>query len=175
MKKIVRTLAALSSLVILTSCASLAPALPEGYTGPTAVLKDSAKLYTASKADMFYALMINGDKVDNTLFATRAANAGRGRYMTVKKFERKVAAGVPLKLNLNARTHYAAPIMALTSTVYAVEGDVSFTPEAGKTYVVRGQLGETYSAVWVEEETTKEVVGQKIELNGAAKPGLPDK
>jgi len=33
-------------------------------------------------------------------------------------------------------------------------------------------LGDTYSAVWIEESQTGVLVGQKIELNGSSAVGL---
>jgi hypothetical protein len=33
-----------------------------------------------------------------------------------------------------------------------------------KVYVIKGDLGKDYSAVWIEEESTHTVVGNKVEL-----------
>ncbi|MBP0599357.1 hypothetical protein J8I26_14655 [Herbaspirillum sp. LeCh32-8] len=60
----------------------------------------------------------------------------------------------------------------MVSTVYNVKGTVSFTPEAGKIYLVRGKLSEAYSAVWIEEKQSKTVMGEKIEVQGSAKAGI---
>ncbi|MBP9915910.1 MAG: hypothetical protein KBF24_06860, partial [Thiobacillaceae bacterium] len=72
-------------------------------------------------------------------------------------------------------TEYAAPILTLTNTVYQVKGAVTFKPEDYRNYVVRGELGESYSAVWLEEELTGKTVGKKIEIHGSAKLGTFEK
>ncbi|AYR25462.1 hypothetical protein RC54_17280 [Herbaspirillum rubrisubalbicans] len=158
----------------LTACATRTPLLPDNYAGPSAVLKDSADMLNMSKADMYYAASVNTIAVDNVRFATRSASEGRGAMMLLQKVERRIPA-TPLKVQVVARTAYAMPIMAMTGTVYQVKGDVDFTPEAGKSYVVRGKLGPTYSAVWIEEEGTSTMVGKKIEVNGSAELGFFDK
>jgi hypothetical protein len=45
---------------------------------------------------------------------------------------------------------------------------VHFAPEAAKTYVVRGELNETHSVVWIEEESSSAVMDRKIEIQGPA-------
>jgi hypothetical protein len=52
---------------------------------------------------------------------------------------------------------------------------VTFTPERYKRYVVRGELGEDYSAVWIEEDETKTLIGEKIESRGSARLGIFEK
>lgn len=174
MNKAFRASALVAMAVTLSACTTFKTAVPEDYTGPTAILKDSSDVYNMSKADIFYTLLVNGEEMNNALFATRGANQGRGAMMAVQKFQRRIPIE-PLKVVVSARTTYAAPIMALTSTVYGVKGVVSFTPEAGKVYVVRGKLSEAYSAVWIEEEGNKALVGEKIEAQGSAKLGFFDK
>ncbi|NUU04091.1 hypothetical protein [Herbaspirillum robiniae] len=174
MKNVFRTSLILAAALGLSACATYKTAIPEGYAGPTALLKDSSDVYSMSKADIFYTLSVNGDEIDNARFATRRANEGRGAIMAVQKVQRPIPAQ-PLKVGVSARTVYAAPIMAMANTVYAVKGIVSFTPETGKTYVVRGKLSPTYSAVWIEEEASKSVVGEKIEIQGSAELGFFEK
>jgi len=53
--------------------------------------------------------------------------------------------------------------------VYQIKGVVEFTPKADTRYVVRGELGENYSAIWIEETASQQLVGQKVEVQGVAK------
>ena len=92
MKKLLSRLALLSSVVILTACAPFKTAIPDGYAGPTAVLKDSANVMSTSKADMYYALTVDGNNIDNMRFKTRRQNEGRGMMMNVVEAERKIPA-----------------------------------------------------------------------------------
>lgn len=160
--------------VLLSGCATFSPAVPEGYVGPVAIIKDSVKSYSASKADFFYLSGIDERKIEDSRSRTLRANHGRGFNMTPALVERNVPAK-PSAFRIVGRTEYAAPILALTNTVYQVVGTVTFTPEAYKHYVVRGILGENYSAVWVEEEATNLQIGEKIELRGTAKLGILEK
>jgi len=174
MRKMLSRLALLSSVVVLTACAPFKTAIPDGYTGPTAVLKDSATVMSSSKADMYYALVVDGNNIDNMRFKTRRRNEGRGMMMTVVEAERKIPAK-ETKVSVAGRTVYAAPILAMAGTVYQVTGDIVFMPEPNKIYVVRGALDESYSSVWIEEESTKTIVGEKIEIKGSAKLGFFEK
>ena len=120
----------------ITGCASRAPSLPEGYTGPQAQLDDSAKTYGSSKADFFFVEQIDGADVDNSLHETLSRNRGKGMHMTPNFITRAVMAEKPIKVALKGRTHYAAPIQALTRTVFEVKGVVEFTPRSNVRYVV---------------------------------------
>lgn len=91
--------------------------------------------------------------------------------MTPVVLQREIPAQ-PTALTIVARTEYAAPILAMTNAVYQVKGEVRITPDPNKTYVVRGELGESYSAVWIQEEGTNVVVGTKVETKGSAKLGF---
>lgn len=174
MKTMLRSSLLLGCALALSACATFKTAVPEGYAGPTAILKDSADVASARKADIFYTLSVNGNEIDNALYTTLRVNQGRGMIMTVQHMERPIPA-VPLTVGISAKTHYAAPILSMVNTIYNVKGTVNFTPEAGKIYVVRGKLSETYSAVWIEEEESKAVMGEKIEAQGSAKAGFFDK
>jgi len=163
--------AALAGVVLLAGCSSIQPSLPEGYAGPTAMLADSAKVLSGSKVDFYFVESINGKRVENSLLSTESANFGRGMSMTPVIVQRPVAAA-PLQVDIVARTGYAAPIQAMLGAVYEVKGRVDLSLEAGKKYFVRGELGEAYSAVWIEEESTGAVIGKKIEIKGSAKLGI---
>lgn len=166
---------ALAVLFSVVGCASYGPSVPDSYRGPTALLEDSAKTYSGKKADFFVAEELDGLKIDTSLHATVRANQGKGMYMTPAFISRQMIAGKPVKVAIRARTHYAAPILELTGTVYQVKGVLEFTPEPEGRYVVRGELGKAYSAVWIEDLATNQVVGKKIEMNGDAKLGLLEK
>lgn len=150
---------------VLSGCATQQPSVPVTYTGPTAVIKDSVQSLTGSKAYFYYVELVDDARVDNSRIKTLTENRGRGMSMTPALVERRVPAR-PLKLAVVGRTEYAAPIQALKGVVYQVKGIVEFTPEANKSYTVRGDLGED-SSVWVEDDETKSMVGAKVEQRGA--------
>ena len=146
-----------------------APSVPDGYVGPQAVLDDSAKIHSSSKADFFVAEQIDGANIDNSWHETLRRNQGRGVRMTPYFIKRPLVAEKPLKVAVKGITHYAAPIQAMFGTVYQIKGVVEFTPKADTRYVVRGELGENYSAIWIEETASQQLVGQKVEVQGVAK------
>jgi len=161
-------------IVFLAGCATTTSPIPENYTGPLATVKDSVKPYSAGKADFFYLSDVDGRRIANSRIATRVTNQGRGMYMKPVVLIRQVPAQ-PSRFKIFGRTEYAAPILALTSTVYQVTGEIQITPEADKTYVVKGELGENYSAVWIEEEGSGRMIGEKVEVKGSAALGMLEK
>lgn len=161
----------LLACALLTGCVSYSPSIPEGYTGPTARIKDTAEVHSSSKVDYFVVTKIDGKTIANSRIESISANQGRGFYMEPVVLARDVPAR-PLTLELQARTEYAAPILALTSTVYQVMGEITFTPVEGRTYQVKGVLSEQVAFVWLEDAETGEVIEKKIAPNGSAKLGF---
>jgi hypothetical protein len=156
--------------VLLGGCATFSSPIPENYSGPLATIKDSVKSYGVRKADLFYVTHVNEIKIEDSRSKTRQVNYGRGMNMTPVVLERKVPAQSST-VKIVGRTEYAAPILALTNTVYEISGDVKFTPEKDRAYIVKGELGENYSAVWIEDSESNVIVGEKIEIKGSAKLG----
>lgn len=158
-------------VVLLAGCVTYYKPVPDGHKGPVAVIRDTVRAHSASKADFFYLSHVDEQVIEQSATRTRIANHGRGFQMNPVWVQREV----PIReftLTIVGRTEYAAPILALTNTVYQVKGDVRFTPQAGRVYEIRGELGESYSAVWVEEDGKGVVPGTKVEVKGSAKLGI---
>ena len=172
MKKIRMALALMVAGSLLAGCAVYKPTIPSGYKGPRASIKDSFKTYGTSKADMFYVAQVNGSDVENTRIKTQKANAGRGMLMRPVPVMHEVPAARSVTLNIVGRTQHAAPVLELTNAVYEVKGTIEFIPEAGKTYAIRGELGDGGSSVWIEQDATHAIVGKKIEANGSGKVSM---
>jgi hypothetical protein len=64
------------------------------------------------------------------------------------------------------RTWATVPTLMANRQIYVVSGDVTFTPQPGHTYSVKGVLGSQASAVWIEDQTGS-IVGQMIEKQHA--------
>ncbi len=132
-----------------------------------AVFRDTVKSTSERKAEFFYLSKIDDKKMENSSERTENRNRGRGFAMTPMMVERNVPAQLAT-FTIVGSAQYAAPILALTTDkrVYDVTGTVKFAPERHKTYVVKGQLGEKSSAVWIEEEIEgggSRMIGDKIE------------
>jgi hypothetical protein len=153
-------------------CTSYSLSLPQGYSGPKAVIKDTATVHSGSKVDYFGATKLDGKPIRSSRAESLSANYGRGFHMTPVVLDREIPAGKSVKVYLQGRTEYAAPILALTNTVYQVEGEISFVPTEGRIYEVKGVLSAEVSTVWLEDSTTKEVVDKKLVPSGSAKLGF---
>lgn len=135
------------------------------------MIRDSAVANTDSQVDFFYVNRIGGRKISESRGTTRNVNYGRGFVMDPVVVDRRVLAE-PTEFEIVGRTEYAAPILAFSKKVYEVKGTVRFTPVNGKVYIVTGTLSEDYSAVWIEDAETHEIVGEKIEIQGSAALGF---
>lgn len=148
--------------------------IPEGYTGPLAYIQDTTVTRRATNTDIFFASKVNGKPISESRSATGQANYGRGFVMSPVTIGRQIPAQ-PVTLTIVGRRHYAAPILTLVNKVYEVSGEIQFTPEENQTYVVKGELGENYSAVWLEDARNAQVIGEKIEIKGSAALGIFEK
>lgn len=72
-------------------------------------------------------------------------------------------------------THDTAPILAHANTVHQVKDDVNFAPGAGRLHVVRSTLGSEHSALWIEDDRAKAVIGDKIEVKDDSSLGCMEK
>jgi len=141
-------------------CFSNPPSVPEGYVGPVAKVEDSSILYGIRRVDVFYMSHIDGRRISDSLTYTRASRSFL-TPMTGYVLDREISAEEHT-VTIGARVVYSIGIMEWYSPVYEVLGDVAFRPEPDKRYVVAGKLGEGYSAVWIEDKNTKEIVTKKI-------------
>jgi hypothetical protein len=169
MRKVALLIAAAS---LLGSCTS--NPVPDDYHGPVARVTDSVMPRNRASADFFYLSKIDGRTIDESLSATGRANYGRGLQMDPVVIARPVPARAS-SFTIVGRRHYAAPILELAKTIYQVTGDVDFVPIPDRAYVIKGILGEKYSAVWIEDSETGETVGRKVEVDGSAKLSIFEK
>lgn len=72
-------------------------------------------------------------------------------------------------------SRYFPPIFQLTNSIYRISGDIAFTPEPNKIYVVKGEMNEQHSVIWIEENDTGIIVGNKIEVIGSTAVGFLEK
>jgi len=164
-------LALAAAAAMLSGCGTT-PSMPQDYDGPIATITDSAAHGSTGGLDFFFLQKIDGNEIENSLGDTAKANSGMGLSMRPVVIERRVPAQQPATFTIVGRTHYAAPILELTNTVYEVSGDVKFAPLPNHVYMVQGSLRKNHSAVWIEDESTGEVMGRKIEKDGSAALGF---
>ncbi|WP_367874165.1 hypothetical protein [Luteolibacter sp. Populi] len=137
--------------------------LPEGYSGPVATIRG-----TAAQGNVFKGQSFRVTKVDGLEIAGRGAVAtptGGGPVLAVREPQVQVLPK-PVTLTLTGSTIYAADGPALVDSMIGgarhVSGDLSFTPKAGGEYRVKGILEKGSESVWLEEEKSGKLVGNKI-------------
>ncbi|MDP1742098.1 hypothetical protein [Polaromonas sp.] len=149
----------------LHGCAAYKP-VPEGYTGPVAVVADSGMPVDGTKSIIFALMDVDGQGIDNSFRASAGASHGRGFALTTQFVGRPVPASKAMKVRLKGSHITGAPIHAIASqiagTFFSVEGVVDFTPMSGGNYVVRGELKKGGSSVWIEDRATGLPVTEKI-------------
>lgn len=127
-----------------------------------------------SSASIFTLTAVNGKDIDDSIMATRQASYGQGPVLSPVAVSRDVPAQ-PGIFKIKGETAWAAPIQAFFNKVYRVSGSINFTPTAGETYLVKGVLSDEYSAVWLEDVASHEVIDHKIEVKGSATVGILEK
>ena len=151
-------------IAVLAGCATYQP-VPEGFTGPTAVVVDSGKYEDGSKAQIFAMVEVEGNRIMNSFWASANASQGRGFALSMSISERSLPAK-RMKVTLKGSHTTAAPIHAIASqmagTFFSVEGVVDFEPKPSGRYVVRGELKKGASSVWIEDAETGQVVTKKV-------------
>lgn len=157
--------AALAAPLLLAGCAGYQPATPPDYTGPTANVADQAVQVSGQLLHVFEMTEVDGRRLATTSMATVRANQGRG--FAVKPVA--LTNELPLRaarVKLQVATQYAAPILAMTKPTCQVQGEVAFTPEAGKAYRVAGRIAADACEAWIEDVATQQPVTTKVSGKG---------
>src|SRR5690554_4225830 len=139
-------------LFLIAGCASYASSLPDGYAGDVATINDSFQRQSRGKANFYYLKLIDGKPVHNSLDASASASYGKGLQLVTMGASRPVPVK-PLTIHIVGQVYHSAPVGATFNAGknYIVEGEVNFTPKKDQNYLITGSLGETYSAVWIED------------------------
>lgn len=155
--------------LVLAGCASLEPATPADYTGPTANVADQAVAVSEQRLNIFEMTAVDGRRLSSTSMATVGTTQGRE---TTRSPVVALTNELPLqatRVRLQAATQYAAPVQALTSPTCRVQGEVDFTPEAGKAYRVTGRIAGEACEAWIEDLATHQAVTAKVSGKGTGR------
>lgn len=156
----------ITALVSITGCASHKP-IPQNYTGPIATVSDSGMAEDGSKAQIFALTAIDGRSIQDSFLTTRQASYGKGAAIRLEVTERLIPAQA-MKVKLRGSHITGMPIHEIASramgTFFEVEGVVDFAPQADKRYRVVGTLSKGDSAVWIEDEVTRQPVTSKVSV-----------
>jgi hypothetical protein len=151
-------LAALSLSLLtlaLAGCGAFAPE-PDVETLPHAAVVDTHVETTPDRVDTFRLMTVNGRNVVPIVDQPAKLIGIDGRNL--------IPAGRGVHLEFEGFGFYRSTVRRMFWNPMRVEGGVDFTPAAGATYAVHGSVTSTLSTVWLENEATHEVIGQKASM-----------
>lgn len=135
-----------------------------GSDASMAVIADSAVGGGKDGAAFYYLSEFEGEPVRvNVLAASIDASRGRGADLRIAPVERQVRAG-RVKLRIAGQVGYAAPVQSLfkSAASFKVDGMLEAELQPNARYRVKGALDAYRREVWLEEEDTGRIVGQKF-------------
>ena len=157
--------AASLAFVTLPSCVKYHN-LPTDYSGPVAVIRGTSAQNNVFKGQSFSVTKVDGLQVYGR--GAVATPVGGGPVLAVQEPQVKILPQ-PVTLTLTGSTIYAADGPALIDSMAGgarhVSGDLSFTPKAGSEYRVKGLLEKGAESVWLVEEKSGKMIGNKITKN----------
>jgi hypothetical protein len=157
--------------ILLAGCGTT-KLVPDDYSGPTAVVRDSSinPSGNSSHSQYFVLAAVDGREIPHSFSQTLAGAEG---YTNFQARERKIPVK-PMKVTLRAVAYFPqgvkrdSGVSGLDSvTTAATQKTVSFSPVAGETYIVRGKANERMGSAWIETAG-----GQRV--TEAATLGHPD-
>jgi hypothetical protein len=134
-------------------------------TVPTALVSDSVLAVSQARAQMFVIKELDGKPIPNSFGDSATRSHGQGMKLTPVTTRREVPAK-KLKVKLRGSGTAGAPILSIIDSIVGddpeVEGVVDFEPAEGRQYIVKGQLQEHGSSIWIEDAETGQPVTEKI-------------
>ncbi|MFG6414493.1 hypothetical protein ACG02S_11365 [Roseateles sp. DC23W] len=163
-----RAAALLGGMALLAGCTSLAslePATPADYAGPTVNVADQAVQVSGQLLHVFEMTHVDGRRLASTSMATVRANQGRGFSVAPVALTNELPLR-PARVQLQATTQYAAPLLAVTRPTCRTQGEVDFAPEASKAYRVTGRITAEACEAWIEDLATQRPVTDRVSGRG---------
>lgn len=168
------TLAALAAALLAgcTGYGAFEPATSPDDTGPTANVADQAVRINGQRLHIFEIGQVEGRRLSSTSMATLRGKQD-GSFAAVPVALTNELPLRPLRVRLQAATQYASPLLALQQPSCQVQGEVAFTPEAGKAYRVAGRITAEACEAWVEDLATRQPVTATVSGRGTGEARRP--
>ena len=144
--------------LLLSACATQ-PAVKADYVGQTAYIQESAKRVDSGKAQVFVIAKLDGRSIQNSEMASFSASQGNGNNLTLLLEPYKVPA-IPQEFSIVGHHMWAMDGRGLFGAAREVAGSFQFSPEPGRTYLVKGSLSKKISTVWLEDEASGNVIAK---------------
>jgi len=150
-------------VIALAGCAGFGP--PEDVSAlPHATIVGS-HAPAEGRIDTFRTVAIDG----HTVLAYSAEPA-----KTIGVDEKNlVAAGRTVRVEIEGMAFYENTVRRVFWNPMRAQGIVEFVPSAGATYSVHGTITPEMSSVWIEDDATHAVVGNRISVAGQAPAPAP--
>ena len=164
MKRIVSAAALVFLLAGCTSIKSFSAfeaATPPDYTGPTANVADQVVTAGSQRLHVFEITQVDGRRLSSSSMATTRAGQGSGMTLAPVALTNELPVRLT-QVRVQAATQYASPMLAMANSTCRTVGEVSFTPEEGKRYIVNGRIAANVCEVWIEDLATGQPVTDKI-------------
>lgn len=161
--------ACLLAAAALCGCAGFKgyePATPPDYDGPTVNVADQVRPVGAELAHVFELTQVDGRRLSTSSMATVHANQGRGFSVAPLALTNELPLR-PARVQLQAVTQYATPLLAVKHPTCRSTGEVAFTPQPGKAYRVTGRIAADACEVWIEDLATQQAVTATVSGAGA--------
>ena len=151
----------LSGCTSFKSFTAFEAATPPDYTGPTANVADQVVAISPQRLHVFEMTQVDGRRLSSSSMATTRAGQGNGMTVTPVALTNELPLAA-LRLRLQAATQYASPVVSMSNPSCRTVGEVSFTPQEGKRYAVKGRIEAKACEVWIEDLATGQAVTDKI-------------
>lgn len=135
-----------------------APTVPENYVGPKARIRDTVIGEMGPHFQQFFYLSkVNGQPANNSFDIAQRRIETLGHFEPPEPLEREVPAG-PVKLEIVGRAGRGSNPKFDEGAL----GIVEFVAEEGKSYAVQGTATDDMESVWIVEQGTGSVLGEKF-------------
>lgn len=148
--------------VALAGCQALAP-LPDVSALPHATIVGT-HAPAEDRVDTFRTVAIDGHDVQGYTDEPAKLIGIDQKHL--------VAAGRPVRVEIEGLAFYTNTLRRMFWSPMRAQGVVEFVPAAGATYSLHGSLALELSSVWIEDDATHAVVGNRISVAGQA-PAAP--
>ncbi len=139
--------------LVLAACQGLPP--QDFSAWPHASLAGSHVDTGGDRVDTFRITALNGWPVN------RKAEQDPSRTLGVDLVN-AIEPGRPVRVEFEGLARYRNSVRSLFWDPRRVEGSVDFVPAVDTRYVVRGEIGDDGSTVWLENDSTHEVIVRKF-------------
>ena len=140
---------------LATGCYQTFTPVSDNQAANVAFIKNTIKTVEEGQLAGFYIVEVQGQRVNNIPLQ---------QYFdkTHESSANIAVSAQPITLTIKGMNTFENDNLVLSSQVHEVTGTVSFIPQKNKNYVVYGKLDSDYSAVWIEDSETGEIIDEKV-------------